>query len=113
MFQAFFLLELLYKKGGSVLQLLIDNGNGPQDYSQYVISQSIQITDGINIPTLLSLKLANIDNNFIVPVQSAFAELYSTKHQSLLASGFVTNEPERSYLGLSQRVEFYGFQVYE
>lgn len=96
-----------------MLVLAIDNGSGPIDYSQAVVAQSMQITDGINVPTLTTFKLANLDNTFVVPKQSAYAQLYSTQHQSLLASGFVTNEPERAYLGRSPKVSGFGFQQME
>jgi hypothetical protein len=91
----------------------IDNGNGPVDYSNYVAENSISIVDSINVPTLLTLTLENVDGTFVIPKQSGYCTLYSTKFDRFLFTGFVTNETGKSYLGLSQRTPNTNFQSME
>ncbi len=96
-----------------MLLLTINNGTGDADYSNYADGSSIQIADSINVPSLLTLKLTNTDNNFVPPKQSGYVTLYSTKYDRPLFTGFVTNETEKSFLGLSQRVSQSQFQHME
>jgi len=94
------------------IKLTIDNGNGPIDYTRYVIPESIQIEDSINVPTLLSFQLCNIDNNFIVPVRSGYCRLSSGKFNAPIATGFVTSVPSRTFLGMANNIPAFSFQRY-
>jgi hypothetical protein len=94
------------------LKLTIDNGNGPIDYTRYVLPDSITIEDSINVPTLLSFTLSNIDDNFVVPVRSAYCRFFSGKFNVPLATGFVTAFPSTTFLGMANNIPSFGFQRY-
>jgi hypothetical protein len=107
-----------------MLKLLINNGdgNGLVDYTRYVIMQSIDVEDSINTPTLLSFTLANTDGAFKIPVRSAYVQLVSTLSPlsatgAYLATGYITNEIQRKFLGgggraaIAQRFQHYEYDV--
>lgn len=103
-----------------MLKLLINNGDGlgPVDYTRYVIPSSIDVEDSINTPTLATFTLANADALFKVPVRSAYVQLWSTKSQltvtgAYLATGYITNEIQRKFLGVGPRASAQRFQLYE
>ena len=103
-----------------MLKLLINNGDGKGDvdYTRYVIPESIDIEDSINTPTLISFTLSNSDTLFKVPVRSAYVKLVSTLSPlsvtgAYLATGYVTNEPQRKFLGMGPRIPGQSFQMYE
>lgn len=103
-----------------MLKLLINNGDGKGavDYTRYVIPSSINIEDSINTPTLVSFTLANADGLFKVPVRSAYVAFVSTLSPlsltgTYVATGYVTNEIQRKFLGMGVRASSQGFQHYE
>lgn len=99
------------------MKLLIDNGSGYVDYTQYVVPGSLQVQDAINVPTLTTFVLVNTDASFVVPSRSSYFRLVSEKDGKVLASGFVTNESMRTFQGLSGRAaagpRSTGFQMYQ
>src|SRR5580658_9663059 len=96
-----------------MLIVTIDYGDGPVNVTNYVTENSISITDSINVPILCNLTLANVDDAFVTPPQSSYLAIYSTKFSRYLFTGFVTNTPEASYLGRSQRTPSAGFTHHE
>ena len=70
----------------------------------------MSIEDSINVPTLITFQLSNIDQLFVVPRRSSYVTIQSEIYApgggygsgKILATGFVTTEPERTFLGLSQ-----------
>lgn len=94
--------------------VLINNGNGFTDYTQYVIQGSLSIEDAINVPTTIQFQLCNINSAFVPPVPGAYLRIVSEKYiGKVLATGFVTNEPEREFLGLSLSAGYRSqFQLY-
>lgn len=102
------------------MRLLINNGLGNIDYTAHVVDGSISIEDSINVPTLITFQLSPVNNFFVKPSRSAYVTLVSdilapgTGYGSgkILATGFITNEPERQFLGLSQNRGPYKFAQY-
>ena len=95
-------------------------GQSNVDYTKYVLDGSVTVEDSINVPTLISFQLSPSDNTFNVPKRSSYVTLVSDIYSptgglgsgKILATGFVTNEPERTYLGLSPRLGKFGYQQY-
>jgi hypothetical protein len=98
-----------------MLKILINNGDGlgPVDYTRYVIPSSIEMDDSINTPTLLSFSLSNIDSVFKPPVRSAYVQWVNTVSPlaltgQLVYTGFITNNSEFKYQGLTQAAGYTG-----
>lgn len=99
------------------MKILINNGppsiGKNVDYTRYVVDGSLSVEDSINVPTLITFQLSNIDQLFVVPRRSAYVTIVSEIYApnggygsgKILATGFVTTEPERTFLGLSQGIE--------
>lgn len=111
--------------------LITTKSHGTVDYTRYVVDGSLQIEDAINVPTLTSFQLANLDSLFVVPPRSSYVQIVSDVYANaggygtggygaggygsgsaifagggygsgkVLATGFITTELERTYLGLS------------
>src|SRR6266403_1135666 len=103
-----------------MLKLQINNGDGlgDVDYTRYVIPSSIDIEDSLNTPTLFAFTLANVDALFKAPVRSSYVKLLSTTSPlsvtgAYVATGFVTNSPEWSFVGVGPRAGGQAFQHYE
>lgn len=98
------------------------NGKGYVDYTKYVLDGSLTVEDSINVPTLTTFQLSAIDNVFVVPSRSTYvkvvSDVYSTAPgylsasgaPAVLATGFVTNQPEPDFLGLNQGLPAQKFQ---
>jgi hypothetical protein len=85
------------------MKVLIDNGSGYVDYTRYVAEGSLVVTDDINVPTLTDFVLINLDPSFIVPHRASYVRIVSEVNTpKVLATGFVTNEPTRQFLGQSR-----------
>src|ERR1039457_665960 len=92
--------------------------NGPNgvglgtDYTRYVVDGSLSVEDSLNVPTLITFQLSNIDQLFVVPRRSSYVTIVSEVYAptggygsgKILATGFITTEPERTFLGLSQGI---------
>lgn len=102
------------------MKILINNGIGNVDYTRYVVDGTLTTEDSINVPTLISFQLSPSDNTFVVPKRSAYVTIVSDVYAAsggygsgkILGTGFVTSEPERTYLGLEQKLGAYGFKQY-
>ena len=69
------------------MKVLIDTGNGLQDYSQFIVDGSLTTEDSINVPSLLNFILsANQDNAFIVPKRSSYVKVISDIYAALPAT---------------------------
>lgn len=95
-----------------MFKIYIDNGDGERDYTRYVVSQSVSISKSLNAPSTCSLSLQNADNIFRVPVPRSYIRVYSEKFQKNLYTGFLTNDPSASFVGLNRRVPDTNFQMY-
>lgn len=86
-----------------MITLTIENSSdiGPIDYTRYLIPESVVVQDSINVPTLLTFTLVNIDNQFVPPVRSAYCRLYSGKFGVPIATGFITAAPSLTFLGVA------------
>lgn len=98
------------------------------DYTQYVVEGTLTVQDAINVPTVVNFDLAALDSTFVVPSQGAYVQIVSEIYGSngsylqsgqspllygkVLATGFVTNQPEAGFLGLNEKVGYqkFGFQ---
>jgi hypothetical protein len=73
------------------------------DYTRYVVDGSANLQDSINVPTLFSFQLSNVDAAFVPPPRGSYitvqSEIFPNK---ILFTGFITSVPERSFLGLSE-----------
>jgi len=102
------------------MRVLINNGQGPQDYTKYVMDGTLTLEDSINVPTLITFLLCPTDNTFIVPRRSSYVTIVSDVlapsggygSGKILATGFITEEPERSFLGLGATSGPYKFIKY-
>jgi hypothetical protein len=109
------------------MQVLIDNGPATLsigaasvDYTRYVLDGSLTVEDSINVPTLVTFQISPCDTKFVKPKRGAYvtlsSELYSPSGTpgsgKILATGFITNEPERTFLGLTEKLGPYGYQQY-
>lgn len=91
------------------MQLLIDSGQGFKDYTQYMVEDSLTIEDSVNVPVLINFTLVPSNSSFVVPKRSSYVKLVSNRYApnggygtgKIIATGFVTSEPERDFLGLS------------
>lgn len=106
------------------MKVLINNGTGNVDYTRYVVDGTLSIEDSINVPTLTNFILSPSDNSFVIPKRSAYVTVVSERYASgsnpingngygsgkILATGFVTNEPEREYLGINPKLTSNKFQ---
>lgn len=62
------------------MRVLITNkpvGSPELDYTRYVVDGSVNVEDSINVPTLVSFQLSNIDNLFQVPSRGAYVRIIS------------------------------------
>lgn len=114
------------------MRVLINNGLGFVDYTKHVMDGTLTVEDSINVPTLINFLLSPADNTFVVPRRSAYVKIvseilapdasgggyggygiggYGSGYTGLgggygsgkiLATGFITQEPERTFLGLNQ-----------
>lgn len=95
-----------------MLKVYIGTASNPDvDYTRYVVDQSLVITKSINVPTTCSLTLSNVDGNFTLPAERSYIRIYSTQYQRSLFTGFLTNDPARSFLGIGTNSS-YGQQLY-
>jgi hypothetical protein len=94
------------------IKLLINNGAGDVDYTNYVVPNSLVIGDSINQPTRLQCTLVNINSAFVVPKIGAYFKVFSSKYQKFLATGFITAEPVRKLQGPSRHAPTTKFQLY-
>jgi hypothetical protein len=102
------------------VRVLINNGAGDIDYTRYVEDGSLTVDDSINIPTLTSFVLAPSDSSFVVPKRSSYIKVTSDIYApaggygsgKILATGFITAEPERTFLGLNERLGKFSFHQY-
>lgn len=114
------------------MKVLINSGQGFQDYTRYVADGSLSVEDSINVPTITNFILTPTDNSFVPPPRSSYVQVVSGTYQQgtyapggvsqsyqsgggygtgkLLATGFVTNLPSVEYLGLSPKMISYGEQ---
>lgn len=98
-----------------MLKVFISTGgsNGQEnDYSRYVAPGSIQITRSLNTPSTLSIVMANYDDLFIMPPTHAYIRIWSTINKAYLFTGFLTNDPTRTFAGLGTRNPSNGQQIY-
>ncbi len=79
------------------LTLTIKVGDVTTDYTRFLSQDSVQITEGINVPTVMQMSL-NPFGNFTVPPARAYVDLYSSKYGRSLFTGFIAAFPERVYL---------------
>lgn len=104
------------------MKVLINDGKGYVDYTKYVVDGTLTVEDSINVPTLTTFQLAASDNSFIIPSRSAYVRVISgiyadgggylspTGVGKVLATGFVTNQPEPTYLGLNSDLPSQDYQ---
>lgn len=108
------------------LYIAIDDSGNYVDYTQTVVDGTLVVEDSINVPTVINFTLAAADSTFVVPPQSGYIKLVSEIYAAsggylapgqvpltagkILATGFVTNTPERQYLGLNPALSSQGFQ---
>lgn len=97
-----------------MLRFYINDGTGERDYTRYIVDQSTSIQKSLNVPSICSLSLCNYDGGFIMPAQRSYIRIYSEKYQRSLFTGFLTNDPTRSFLGMGRSTnnggQLYTFQ---
>jgi len=114
------------------LKIFIDTSSGRPggigyvDYTQSIADGSLSIADSINVPTTINFTLLASGDSFDVPPISSYIKIVSEIYAAsggylqhgqapltagkVLATGFLTNEPERQFLGLNKNLSKYGFQ---
>jgi hypothetical protein len=73
------------------MKVFINNGSGNVDYTRYVVDGSLNIEDSVNVPTLISFQLSNIDQLFVVPRRSSYVTVQSEIY--LDSSSGISNTP--------------------
>jgi hypothetical protein len=89
--------------------LITTKAAGTVDYTRYVVAGSITIEDSLNVPTLVNFTLSPVDSLFVIPKRSSYVQIVSEIYGvnsgygsgKILATGFITTEPERDFLGVS------------
>src|ERR1039458_5533489 len=95
-----------------MLKVYIGNATTEVDYTKYVVDQSISITKSINVPTTCSITLCNQDGAFVLPALRSYIRIYSTKYQRSLFTGFLTNDPARTFLAVGGAAnQLFNFQL--
>jgi hypothetical protein len=85
-----------------MIKVYIDNGAGPEDYTQFVMAGTLSIEDSFNQPGTCSFSLANWSDKFIFPVQDAYVKIVSMNHdEKPIFTGWITNEPTKNFIGIS------------
>ena len=85
-----------------MLKLLIGWGGNERDYTINLNSKSLQITEQVNIPSQMTFPITPIGRNFVLPPQRAYVRLYSTNYDRTLFTGFISAEPTRNFMAISQ-----------
>ena len=110
------------------MKLWIDNGEGYKDYTTYVVDGTLTVEDSINVPTLTTFVLSPNDSSYQMPKRSAYMRLVSEVYASgsynaegnytgggygqgkVIATGFISNQPEVEFLGMTARLPNNQFQ---
>src|ERR1039458_10364638 len=71
---------------------------GGKNYTRY--TTAVQGQDQINVPTLCSLQINNVDAAFQIPLQGQYVQIYSNKYQKYYFTGYITSNPELTPLGV-------------
>ena len=82
-----------------MLKILINQGSGFVDYTRYLVQGTLSAEELLNQPSTVDFTLTNFDTQFVIPRRSSYVRIYSAKFNKSFASGFITQEPEREYLG--------------
>lgn len=82
------------------------------DYSRYIASGSIQITKSLNTPTTCSISMSNYDDAFVMPPQRCYVRIWSMQYKKNLFTGFLTNDPSKTFVGMGKSIPSNGQQMY-
>lgn len=85
-----------------MLKVYIDSGNGPVDYTRYVVGETIAIQRSLAVPSTCSFEMNNFDSVFQLPPLRSYVRIFSTKYNRSLFTGFITVDPQRTFLGLAK-----------
>jgi Right handed beta helix region len=80
------------------------------DYSRYIVDAPV-LKDKENYPSLLDFSLAPTDGAFVKPTRGTYI-VVDTKTYPKWFTGYITNDPELTYLGTRNNVPTWGY-VYE
>lgn len=88
-----------------MIHVFISTASGPRvDYTRYVQEGTLQISDQLNLPTVCNFTLNNLDSAFRVPGVQYRVEVYSDKYNLFAFTGYLTQVPAVSYVGLNSKV---------
>lgn len=93
------------------ITLSITVGGVTTDYTRFLNQDSVQIQEDINIPVVMKMSL-NPFGNFTVPPPRAYVDLFSTKYNRSLFTGFISSPPEINYLALAYQAKDQGGQLF-
>lgn len=104
------------------MKVFIDYGQGVKDYTNYVVEDSLVYEDAINTPIIANFTLAASNSVFVVPKRSSYVWIVSERYNrnggyllpgqdpftlgKVLVTGFITQEPERAFLGLNGKLPY-------
>lgn len=91
--------------------LTISVGNVVTDYTRFLNQDSVDIQEDINVPVVMRMSL-NPFGNFIVPPARAYVNLFSTKYNRSVFTGFIASSPEINYLALAYQAQDQGGQLF-
>lgn len=83
-----------------MLKFYVTVGPTTTDYTRYLDGSSIQVTEQLNIPSQMTFNLEPSSMQFVLPVPRAYVQLYSTKFERSLYTGFVSAAPKRVFMGI-------------
>lgn len=82
------------------------------DYTQYVNSGSLTITDKLNQPAQCTFSLTNNDNSFVIPSREAYVQVFSNQYNRFVFTGFIANDIPKDFVGLNSNTPSMNFQTY-
>lgn len=83
-----------------MLRMLYTVGSKVTDISKYVDWKTVTLQEQINIPAQLNFDGYNFDAGFPVLVQRAYVQLFSTKFNRSLFTGYVSSQPNAVFVAL-------------
>lgn len=96
-----------------MLKVFIGNASqGETEYTRFVVPNSISIQRTLNAPSICKMKLVNVDNTFTMPPLRSYIRIFSSQLERNLFTGWLTNDPTRSFVGLGPSAADSKFQIF-
>lgn len=94
-----------------MIQLIITVGPTTKDYTRFLDGSSVDLTERINIPSQMIFNLEPIGSDFVLPPQRAYVQLYSSRYDRSLFTGYITSAPVATYKGLANAGQHFQYKI--